>query len=128
MTCPYCGKKAQWCENKIIYGRNYGKSYMCYYCADCDAYVGCHQNTQIPLGTMANKELRGLRIKAHNLIDPLWKSGKMKRGDVYKALVKMGIKHISWANEIDNLAKNELARLIETYQNQTVNLNVKEKK
>ena len=50
MICPYCNKEAKWCENKVIYGKNYGKSYMCYYCKDCDAYVGCHNNTKFPNG------------------------------------------------------------------------------
>jgi len=86
MICPYCNQEALWVENKAIYGRNYGKSYMCYYCKPCDAYVGCHQNTTKPLGVMANKELREWRIKAHAVIDPLWKNGPIKRKTVYKIL------------------------------------------
>lgn len=86
MNCPYCGKEARWCDNAERYGRRYGKSYMCYWCKDCDAYVGCHQNTRKPLGTMANAELRQWRMKAHDVIDPLWKKGKMRRDDVYKML------------------------------------------
>src|SRR3990167_11355804 len=83
MICPYCKNEAKWCENKEKYGKNYGKSYMCYYCRDCDAYVGCHNNTEEPLGSMANKELRGWRMKAHDAIDPLWKSGKYARRQIY---------------------------------------------
>lgn len=91
MDCPYCNKPAPWVENKEKYGRNYGKSYMCYWCKDCDAYVGCHENTKRPLGTMANKELREWRIKAHGAIDWLWKSKRMKRHNMYKLLKeKMG--------------------------------------
>jgi len=86
MKCPYCKKEAKWCENKEKYGKNYGKSYMCYYCQNCDAYVGCHNNTKKPLGTMANKELREWRMKAHAVIDPLWRTGKIKRRDVYYQL------------------------------------------
>lgn len=86
MNCPYCQKKAPWVENKEIYGKNYGKSYMCYYCKDCDAYVGCHQNSKVPLGTMANKSLRRWRKMTHRVLDPLWKSGQMKRKDVYRKL------------------------------------------
>ena len=86
MICPFCNQEAPWVENKAIYGRNYGKSYMCYYCKPCDAYVGCHGNTRKPLGNMANKELREWRKKAHAVIDPLWRSGKMKRWQVYRAL------------------------------------------
>lgn len=112
MNCPYCKKTAEWCENKKIYGKNYGKSYMCYYCKNCDAYVGCHQNTRKPLGTMANKELRKWRIKTHSIIDPLWKSGKLKRHEVYKKLKKIlgkevhvGESDIDTCKKIINLIK-----------------------
>lgn len=86
MICPYCNKEAVWCENKEIYGRNYGKSYMCYLCKDCDAYVGCHQNTKKPLGTIANKELRRWRMKAHEHLDRLWKDKIFTRKQVYQML------------------------------------------
>lgn len=88
LTCPYCKKPAPWVENKVIYGRNYGDSYMCYYCKDCDARVGCHQNTPKPLGTMANKELREWRMKTHAVLDPLWESGRYHRKAVYRILKK----------------------------------------
>lgn len=86
--CPCCGKQAQWVDNSQIYGRRYGKSYMAYLCRDCDAYVGCHNNTRDPLGTMANKELRNARCAAHAVLDQLWKSREMTRGDVYRWLAK----------------------------------------
>ena len=89
MICPYCKKEAKWIDNAEVYGKRYGKSYMCYYCRDCDAYVGCHNNTESPLGTMANKELREWRMKAHAVIDPLWKNGAMKRKEVYYRLMKV---------------------------------------
>lgn len=88
MICPYCQQEAKHCENKEIYGKNYGKSYMCYYCKPCDAYVGCHNNTTRPLGTLANRELRQWRRKAHAVIDPLWKSGIYTRREVYQSLNK----------------------------------------
>jgi len=91
MICPYCKKEAVWCENKEIYGRNYGKSFMCYLCKNCDAYVGCHQNTKKPLGTLANKELREWRKKTHAVLDPLWKLGRYTRKKVYRMISeKMG--------------------------------------
>lgn len=86
MICPYCKKEAPWVPNSVIYGRLYGHSYMCYYCKDCDARVGCHNNTKYPLGTMADKELRTWRMKAHDAIDPVWKNGKRSRGAVYGIL------------------------------------------
>jgi len=92
VICPYCGNPAIYGPNEEFYnGRRYGKSYMCYYCKPCDAYVGTHNNTTKPLGTMANPELRNLRIQAHLLFDPLWRSGKMTRNQAYRMLKdKMG--------------------------------------
>ncbi len=114
MKCPYCDKEAKWCENKAIYGKNYGKSYMCWYCEDCDAYVGCHNNTKTPLGTMANKELRELRERCHKIFDPLWKNGTMKRKEAYRFLEeKTGIKHIAETTKEDceKIIKLNLKRL-----------------
>lgn len=88
MICPYCKKPAPWVPNEEVYGRRYGNSYMCYYCKPCDAYVGCHNNTQRALGTMANKELRTARKNAHEVIDPIWKTGAMSRGKLYSELAK----------------------------------------
>lgn len=88
VICPNCNKPAPWVENKEMYGRNYGKSYMCYYCKPCDTYVGCHNNTRQPLGTMAGKDLRDMRRKVHAKIDPLWRSGEHSRGHVYSAISK----------------------------------------
>lgn len=89
MKCPYCNKEAKWVENKEVYGKNYGKSFMMWLCKPCDAYVGCHLNSKRPLGTMANKELRQWRVKAHSVIDPIWKSGEEPRKSVYSKLEEM---------------------------------------
>jgi len=86
MTCPYCNKTPRWVDNTEIYGKRYGKSYMMYWCKPCDAYVGCHNNTKEALGTLANKELREWRKKAHAAFDPLWKSNKIERWWAYHKL------------------------------------------
>ena len=83
MKCPYCKEEALWCENKEVYGKNYGKSYMMYLCKTCDAYVGCHNNTERPLGTMANRETREWRKKAHLAFDPFWKENGYTRKSIY---------------------------------------------
>ena len=49
-------------------------------------YVGCHNNTRKPLGTMADKELREARMAVHAKIDPLWRSGRHRRSDVYRRI------------------------------------------
>ena len=75
--CPYCGRKAEYVDSKIIYhGHSYG---MIYLCRPCDAYVGVHDGTDIPKGSLANAELRYWRRLAHAAFDPLWQSGKFYR-------------------------------------------------
>jgi len=95
VKCPYCGKSAEWVENKEVYGRNYGKSFMIWLCRSCNAYVGCHENTMKPLGTMANKDLREWRMKAKNLfivkkMDGTWKNKKLKAKAYYWLNKAMG--------------------------------------
>lgn len=113
MKCPFCDKEAVWCENKAIYGKNYGKSYMCWFCKPCRAYVGCHQNTKKPLGTIANKETREWRIKLHAIIDPLWKSGKQKRSDVYMGLNAIAGKEFHVGESSVEDCKNMIEKLKE---------------
>src|SRR3990167_2435618 len=119
VICPYCNREAKWVENKRIYRRNMGTSYMIYLCEDCDAYVGCHKNTTEPLGTLANKELRELRKKAHRLFDPIWQKKKMFKGmpvkgrrqKAYEYLEeKTGVKHIAQSNEEDCIKIVELLK------------------
>ena len=100
VICPKCNKPAPWVENSAKYGRRYGKSYMCYFCKPCGTYVGCHNNTRRPLGTMADAYTMKLRRNAHTLFDKLWKSGKVSRRDCYKWLSeKMGKEtHIGESN------------------------------
>jgi hypothetical protein len=86
MKCPYCGNDANYGPNEEFYGRRFGRSYMCYYCKPCDAYVGTHNNTTKPLGTLANQELRDWRKKAHAAFDPFWQKFEMTRKDAYEML------------------------------------------
>lgn len=73
MICPYCKQPARFVDNAEIYGKRYGRFYMAFWCQPCDAMVGVHENDPArPLGTMANKELRQWRIKAHAAFDPFW--------------------------------------------------------
>lgn len=102
VTCPYCNKPAKWVSNAEVYnGKQFGDSYMIWLCAPCGAYVGCHKNTKVPKGTLANKPLRKARVAAHNAIDPLWKSSAYTRKQMYAMLNKhFGMEvHIGEADE-----------------------------
>lgn len=99
--CPYCNSEVIYTSNAAIYGRIYGNG-RCYKCTSCDAYVGVHNRSNIPLGRLANKELRELKKKCHSLFDPVWKLNKhLKREDAYACLaIKLGIPihecHFGW--------------------------------
>lgn len=63
-TCRYCGGPVELVNNDHIYGRSFGEWPYMYLCTPCDAYVGVHKYTDLPLGTIANLELRGWRKAA----------------------------------------------------------------
>ena len=76
MLCPYCGREAELVEGDVIYPFRqdlWDKKYWS--CVPCGAYVGCHPGTDKPLGCIADKELRRLRVEAHERFDRLWRNG-----------------------------------------------------
>lgn len=75
VICDYCGRKAELVDSKIVYGKSYGKIYLCRHCM---AYVGVHKGTDIPLGRLANAELRYWKKRTHYVFDPLWRKGPFK--------------------------------------------------
>jgi zinc-finger-containing domain len=62
LYCPYCNKQAEWLPDSSVYSKSYG-GYV-YACITCDAHIGCHKcgDNKQSKGTLANKELRRLRI------------------------------------------------------------------
>lgn len=55
----------------------------------CGGFVGCHHKTTNrtrPLGNIPTPELRNARRHIHALLDPLWQSGRFKRGAIYRAI------------------------------------------
>lgn len=58
-------------------------------CDTCYNYVGCHyksKNRTNPLGCIPNSEMRKARRHIHDLIDPVWKSGKIGRSSLYQQI------------------------------------------
>lgn len=104
-----CSVNIELTTNDKIYGRIYGNWPYVFYCNDCKAAVGCHPNTHVPLGRMADRATRQLRKKAHSEFDKLWRSGLMQRTKAYAWLsLQLGVEksqcHISWFS-IDQLNK-----------------------
>ena len=84
MNCPYCEKEAKFISSREFYGKDYSTNvYVCY---DCDAHVGTHKNSKVPLGTMANHKLRSLRRMCHQHFDVKWKHGGLSRTESYEWL------------------------------------------
>ena len=87
--CRYCGGKVVLTNSSIIYGKDYGRIYMC---MNCNAFTGVHKNSNKPLGTLANSILRAKRKETHEVFDSFWKKRKMTRTQAYKWLSKqMGL-------------------------------------
>ena len=92
-TCPYCGVPSEPTTGDRVYPHSPAlKDKVFWVCRGCDAWVGTHERTGKPLGTLANQELRLLRRQAHSAFDPLWKTGKRSRSQAYRWLSgKLGI-------------------------------------
>lgn len=93
LRCPYCqGAPTLHQSNAAFYrsGKDYGPLWAC---APCKAWVGCYPGTTKPLGRLANAELRGLKMQAHDAFDPLWRRSNQTRAQAYFWLAqRLGIK------------------------------------
>ena len=55
-------------------------------CDGCGNHVGTHHKTKNwskPLGNIPSADVKRARIKIHELIDPVWKSGRISRRRLY---------------------------------------------
>lgn len=85
--CDYCGEQAHLVTGKQLYPHRPDLAGIkAWQCTPCDASVGCHKNSENPLGRLANKALKKMKMKAHAAFDPLWKSGEMSRTEAYEWL------------------------------------------
>lgn len=92
--CNICGEEAVRLgrHEEIYFGRTYGEWPYIYICDCCGSYVGIHNFTNIPLGTLADAKTREARKRCKPPFERLWKSGKMTRDEAYAYLAKqMGI-------------------------------------
>ncbi len=81
--CPYCNGLVQIVNNEEIYGNPFGEWPWAYRCKPCDAYVGMHPQTDIPLGKLADKATRSARKLAKGVFNPLWQRGMITRNEAY---------------------------------------------
>lgn len=89
VICEHCQKPAQFVSGRVIYrSRQDLFDRRFWYCIGCNAYVGCHDGTDIPLGGLAKPETRSARILAHASFDRLWRERIFRRSDAYTWLAE----------------------------------------
>lgn len=121
LLCPYCQQTTKLVNGLKIYPHRSDLGHKKFYlCEPCDAYVGCHDGTNVPLGTPANAELRSARKRAHAVFDPIWKEGHLTRGAAYKWLtsklcatgqIHIGQSDLPTCLLIENVCKEKLNEL-----------------
>jgi hypothetical protein len=90
--CCGCTKKvnARLADGKEIYSHREDLYSLPFWkCDKCNNFVGCHHKTKDrtrPLGCIPTPEIKNARKHIHNILDPIWKSGKIGRKELYTRL------------------------------------------
>lgn len=84
-VCDCCGSTVSFVTNDIVYGATTGDWPYIYLCDNevCAARVGCHPDTDRPLGTMADARTRKARQYAHDAFNPIFERKIMTRREAY---------------------------------------------
>ena len=94
IKCPYCGAQA-FLRPATVVREHAAPGKMIYVCARypaCDAYVSAHRDNRLPMGTLADRSLRGRRRQAHIALNRLWEQGFMTRKEAYRWLqIQLGL-------------------------------------
>lgn len=80
-------------------------------CQTCANHVGCHHKTADrirPLGVIPSPAIKNSRKHIHALLDPIWKSGAIKRSKLY-ALIS---KELGWTYHTAELRSIDEARKV----------------
>lgn len=112
IRCCGCGEKveARLTDGGEIYPHRQDLASLPFWkCDDCGNFVGCHHKTKDrtrPLGCIPTPEIRNARKHIHSLLDPIWKSGKIKRKDLYAKISEQ----LGWKYHTANVRSVEEAR------------------
>jgi ssDNA-binding Zn-finger/Zn-ribbon topoisomerase 1 len=85
LRCPYCGGSVVLRSADGIYKDNSSGTmlFVCSHYPACDAYVRVKPGTTTPVGSLADGNLRALRLEAHRHFDLLHQTGLMTREEAY---------------------------------------------
>lgn len=117
IRCCGCGEKveARLTDGADIYPHRPDLHSLPFWkCDGCGNYVGCHHKTKNrtePLGNIPTPELREERKHLHALLDPLWKSGRFHRKDLYDRISK----HVGFPFHTATLRTVEEARKVKAF-------------
>lgn len=125
VRCPYCGNMAHLVSGSIIYPKRSDLAFLKFWlCSDDShqwAYVGCHKGTSVPLGRLADSELRRAKSRAHLAFDHLWRDKHMSRTAAYLWLAEtlniprvechIGMFDLNLCQRTEIAASNKLASL-----------------
>ena len=93
--CRHCGGKVEPVHHTEIYPVAFGEWPWSYLCRNCGACVGMHPYTNLPLGTLANKQQREARNSVKKLFNAIWIDAPDRRAARTQAYVwlasKMGL-------------------------------------
>ena len=125
-TCQYCGKPLEYAKGKLVYMTPAYAQINIVVCSgypECDSYVGCHTGTLIPMGSVANSELRALRRLTHEVFDHQWETGRISRARAYKEMSKIkGLEPF----HIGEFTKEQCELLISTIKGETATVTLED--
>ncbi|WP_045958292.1 zinc-finger-containing protein [Xenorhabdus poinarii] len=116
--CRYCCNHVKIAHHKEVFGRilNNSRWPWFYLCASCEARVGMHPGTNIPLGTLADRPTRIARANSKLSFERMRMQRDWERADAYRWLARrLGISfnkcHFGWFDaEMCERAKNMCTR------------------
>ncbi len=114
IRCCGCGKKVQarLTDGTEIYPHRPDLAGQPFWkCDACGNFVGCHHKTKNrtqPLGCIPTPEIKRARQHIHRLLDPIWKSGRMGRTELYAKLSE----RLGWKYHTANIRSVEEARTV----------------
>jgi hypothetical protein len=103
--CPYCQSGVELVTGAEVYPKHPELADRhIWRCTACDAHVGCHRpgakvtaggqvtisDGTLPMGRLANPELRAARIETHRMLDALWQPpARMNRHEAYTWMARV---------------------------------------
>ncbi|HHD7222717.1 zinc-finger-containing protein [Citrobacter sp. S-77] len=73
IKCRFCKHPVRAATHQEEYGRDYSDWPYMYYCEECEAYVGLHPFTAIPMVTLADKMTRDAHRSSKRPFERFWR-------------------------------------------------------